>query len=136
MVRLRDDADPDRAPVPGGPDSAAAVPAPGRGRRAPAHSHSHARRAARRLPAPDHYAGHLLKAAPQLLSLARERAAELADAIRLVPCVGPTGVGPCISCSMRAELDRINGVIHEVEDLNRPVAGPRRQASDRLLDVS
>lgn len=46
-----------------------------------------------RFPAETAFEACLRRAGPRLLALARERAAELADAIRLVPCTGPLGVG-------------------------------------------
>lgn len=65
------------------------------------------------------YTSRLYKAASLLLQLARERADELTAALRLVACVGPRGVGPCLSCELRDELDRINALIAEVEGPDR-----------------
>jgi hypothetical protein len=78
-----------------------------------------------RLPGESPYDARLRRAAPRLLELARERAAELAAAIRLVPCVGPNGVGACLACEMRTDYDRIMRLIAEVElgdtlDSDRP----------------
>ena len=69
----------------------------------------------RRRLAESSYEARLRRAGPALLALARERAAELAAAISLVPCAGSVAVGACVSCELRAELARITAVIAEVE---------------------
>jgi hypothetical protein len=60
----------------------------------------------------------LRRAAPRLLEFARERAAELAAALRLVPCAGPNGVGPCLACELREDYARLVAVIAEVDGMD------------------
>ena len=69
----------------------------------------------RRLPVESAYAARLHRAAPALLGLARERAADLSASIAMIPCTGPGGVTPCLSCELRVDLGRITALIREVE---------------------
>ncbi len=61
------------------------------------------------------YTSRLHRAAPALLALAREHAAQLAASIAMIPCTGPGGVTPCISCELRVDLNRITALIDDVE---------------------
>jgi len=61
------------------------------------------------------YTARLHRAAPALLALAREHAEQLAASIAMIPCTGPGGVTPCLSCELRVDYDRINALIDEVE---------------------
>jgi hypothetical protein len=82
---------------------------------------------AARHPGESAYEARLRRAAPRLLELAREHAAQLVASSRLVACVGPGGVTPCIRCELQADLDRINAVLLEVggpDSPEPPLFGP------------
>jgi hypothetical protein len=64
------------------------------------------------------FEARLRRAGPALLALARERAAELAAALAMIPCVGPRSEAPCVACAMRTDLMRINALISGVEDVD------------------
>jgi hypothetical protein len=68
-----------------------------------------------RFPAETAAERRLRLAGPALLALAKERAAELAAAIRLVPCVGPRSMAPCLACELREDYARLVAVIGEVD---------------------
>lgn len=62
-----------------------------------------------------HREARILRAAPDLLNIARTFAVQLADAMRLCPCTGRDDGAPCVHCLMRDDFARITAVIAEAE---------------------
>lgn len=60
----------------------------------------------------------LHRAAPGLLQVAKTFAAQLADAMGMVPCTGAGGVTPCVHCLMRDDFDRITALVVEAEGID------------------
>lgn len=66
------------------------------------------------------YEARLRTAGPELLAIARVFAAQLSDAIKLVPCVPSSSGIPCVRCLMIAEFRQVQAVLRQIEGLENP----------------